>query len=93
MKKKRAGGVLAAVFAAAALPIVVASPASADQGDCQVYLHEQGYAIGPKVQAACKAGAVSIMTNPGRFGDCYWSLTPIGVRSSDAAGACQAAGF
>ncbi|MGW5344784.1 hypothetical protein [Streptomyces sp. NPDC004050] len=37
--KMRAIGVLAAAFAAAALPLVAASPASADQGDCQYSLH------------------------------------------------------
>ncbi|WP_412078001.1 hypothetical protein ACLF6K_28305 [Streptomyces xanthophaeus] len=86
MKKKRAGGVLAAVFAAAALPIVVASPASADQGDCQIALYDWGYVIGPKVQAACKAGAAF---GPAAYGNCFYGLVNIGVRSEHAANACS----
>ncbi|MFK0253471.1 hypothetical protein [Streptomyces sp. NPDC090445] len=89
MKMKRAGGVLAAVFAAAALPIVVASPASADQGDCQYSLHEAGYVIGPKVEAACKFGAD--YTNVGAWQGCYLGLANIGVRSEDAITACSMA--
>ncbi|MFF4580893.1 hypothetical protein [Streptomyces sp. NPDC001389] len=88
MKKKRAGGVLAAVFVAAALPMVAASPASADQGDCQYSLHEAGYNIGPKVEAACKLGADF---NPGAYPACYFGLINIGVRIGDAGNACSAA--
>ncbi|WP_133898065.1 hypothetical protein [Streptomyces sp. KS 21] len=87
--KKRALGVLAATFAAAALPIMAASPASADQGDCQYYLHEAGYNIGPKVETACKFGAD--YSNPGAWMGCYWGLTGIGVRTEHASEACSRA--
>ncbi|WP_327414015.1 hypothetical protein [Streptomyces sp. NBC_01233] len=89
MKMKRAGGVMAAALAAILLPIVVASPASADQGDCQLYLYDRGYNVGPKVESACKTGANT--RNVGRFIQCYWGLTAIGVKEADAAGACQSA--
>ncbi|WP_406182809.1 hypothetical protein [Streptomyces sp. NBC_01006] len=86
--KKRAVGVLAATFAAAALPIMAASPASADQGDCQYSLHEAGYTVGPKIEAACKLGADF---NPAAYPGCYFALVNIGVSSGDASDACYAA--
>lgn len=86
---KRAVGVLAVALAATALPIVVASPASADQGACQLHLFDRGYNVGPKVESACRAGAN--YKDVGRWINCYWGLTGIGVRSEDAAGACNAA--
>ncbi|MCX5198204.1 hypothetical protein OOK31_30665 [Streptomyces sp. NBC_00249] len=89
MKMKRAGGVLAAVFAAAALPIVVASPASAAQRDCQYVVFDAGYTVGPKVQAACKFGATIL--HPGAFHGCYVSLVDIGVRDEIASRACSEA--
>ncbi|MGW6861513.1 hypothetical protein [Streptomyces xanthophaeus] len=88
MKMKRAGGFLAASLAAMVLPVVVASPASADQGDCQLYLFDRGYNVGPKVEDACRKGAN--YSNPGRWVSCYWALTAIGVKETDAAGACTA---
>ncbi|MFD0268137.1 hypothetical protein ACFVGY_16390 [Streptomyces sp. NPDC127106] len=87
--KKRAGGVLAAVFAAAALPLLTAAPASADQGDCQYYLHEAGYNVGPKVEGACGFGA---STEMGAFSGCYVLLVDIGVSKGDAVEACSLAG-
>ncbi|MGR4879044.1 hypothetical protein ACIPUC_06370 [Streptomyces sp. LARHCF249] len=92
MKLKRAGGVLAVALAATALPIVVASPASADQGDCQLYLIDRGYNVGPKVESACRNGADTWM-NPAAWGQCFYGLTGIGVRQEDAVGACNAAGW
>ncbi|MFE2272194.1 hypothetical protein ACFXB4_23520 [Streptomyces lavendulae] len=88
MKKKRVVGVLSAMFVAAALPMVVASPASADQGDCQYSLHQAGYNVGPKVEAACKLGADF---NPAAYPGCYWALVNIGVRLGAAGDACYAA--
>lgn len=86
---KRAGGFFAAAIVATALPIMVASPASADQGDCQYYLHTVGYQIGPKVEAACKAGANA--WHPARFMECYSGLVNIGVWGEHAATACSKA--
>lgn len=86
-------GALAVTVAATVLPMVAATPASADQGDCQYYLHTQGYRIGPKVESGCKAGSVSVFVNPGRWGSCYFGLTNIGVRKEPAVTACNRAGW
>ncbi|MFE3578962.1 hypothetical protein [Streptomyces vinaceus] len=87
--KKRTAGILAAAVAAAALPILMASPASADQGACQFYLIDHGYVVGPKAETACKFGAD--YSNPGAWMGCYWGLTGIGVRSEHASEACSKA--
>ncbi|MEU5805580.1 hypothetical protein [Streptomyces sp. NPDC047718] len=87
--KKRVLGVVAATFAAAALPILAASPASADQGACQLYLFDAGYNVGPKVEASCKFGAD--YSHPGAWMGCYLGLTGIGVSSEDASEACSRA--
>lgn len=89
MKMKRAMGVMAVALAATALPIVVASPASADQGDCQLYLFDRGYKLGPNVESACRTGAGSL--NPTAWGQCFMDLTGIGVRQEHAVKACNAA--
>ncbi|UUU42025.1 hypothetical protein [Streptomyces sp. NBC_00162] len=89
MKMKRAVGVLAVAVAATALPIVVAAPASADQGDCQLYLFDRGYNVGPKVESACGTGADR--WNPAGWGQCLMGLTGIGVRQEHAVEACNAA--
>lgn len=89
MELKRAVGALAVAFAALALPLVVASPASADQGHCQFYLVDRGYKVGPKAAAACKEGAEA--WPPVRWAYCYSGLVNIGVRQEDAAGACNVA--
>ncbi|MFI8264465.1 MULTISPECIES: hypothetical protein [unclassified Streptomyces] len=87
--KKRTAAILATAVAAAALPILMASPASADQGACQFSLIDHGYVVGPKSEAACRTG--SDVGNPARWIQCYWGLTAIGVKEVDAARACNAA--
>ncbi|MGW2582444.1 hypothetical protein ACWCYZ_14105 [Streptomyces virginiae] len=88
MKKKRAIGVLAATFAAAALPLAAASPASASSADCQVYLRNVGYTVGPRVQEACDAGAAWDMSGMNRHG-CFLLLVNLGVKKNDALTACH----
>lgn len=92
MKLNRVAGALTVAVAATVLPLVVATPASADQGDCQYYLHTKRYIIGPKVESACKKGSASLLLNPGRWGLCYYGLTGIGVRQEHAVVACNEAG-
>lgn len=92
MKLKRVGAALAVTVAATVLPAVAATPASADQGDCQYYLHTVGYVIGPKVESACKAGSDTFM-NPAAWGKCFLGLTGIGVRQEHAVTACNNAGY
>ncbi|MCJ0870801.1 hypothetical protein [Streptomyces sp. AP-93] len=93
MKLNRVMGALAVTVAATVLPMVAATPASADQGDCQYYLHTVRYVIGPKVESACKAGSANPFFNPGRWGQCYYGLTGIGVRQEHAVTACNRAGW
>ncbi|MFD6227782.1 hypothetical protein ACFWFZ_12995 [Streptomyces sp. NPDC060232] len=87
MKKKRTLGALAAVFVAATLPVVAASPASASSADCQVYLRNLGYNVGTQVQAACDHAAAWDMSGMNRHG-CYVSLVNLGVKVNDASTAC-----
>lgn len=87
MQKKRALGVLAATFIAAALPMVAASPAAASSADCQVYLRNLGYNVGPQVQNACTHAATWDISGMYRHG-CYMSLVNLGVKVNDASTAC-----
>ncbi|WP_327385411.1 MULTISPECIES: hypothetical protein [unclassified Streptomyces] len=87
MKRKRAFGVLAATFVAAALPMVAASPASASSADCQVYLRNLGYNVGPRVQDACNAAAAWDLSGMNRHA-CYVTLANLGVKVRDANTAC-----
>ncbi|WP_328925720.1 hypothetical protein OG429_14415 [Streptomyces sp. NBC_00190] len=85
--KKRTLGVLAATFAAAALPIVAASPASASSADCQVYMRNLGYTVGPRVQDACDVGATWDPNGFNRLA-CLRALVDLGVKADDASTAC-----
>ncbi|MFD5619574.1 hypothetical protein [Streptomyces yangpuensis] len=87
MRNKRTLGVLAAVFAAAALPVVAAPPASASSADCQVYLRNLGYNVGSQTQAACDHAAAWDMSGMNRHG-CYVTLVNLGVKVNDASTAC-----
>ncbi|MET3983796.1 hypothetical protein [Streptomyces sp. PvR034] len=87
MKKKRTFGVLAATFAAAVVPMVAASPASATSADCQVFLRNVGYTVGPRVQGACSTGETGWVGEQG----CYALLVQAGVKPSDAREACYQA--
>ncbi|MER6250649.1 hypothetical protein ABT224_04550 [Streptomyces sp. NPDC001584] len=87
MKKKRAIGVMAATFAAAALPLAAASPASASSADCQVYLRNVGYTVGPRVQDACDHAAAWDMSGMNRHA-CFMALVNLGVKQNDASTAC-----
>lgn len=92
MKKKRALGVLAATFVAAALPMVAASPASASTADCQVFLRNVGYNVGPKVEAACTEGADrSFWGSQTAWARCLTSLNGLGVKQNDVVTACDEA--
>ncbi|MER5807179.1 hypothetical protein ABT143_03105 [Streptomyces sp. NPDC002033] len=87
MQKKRALGVLAATFVAAALPMVAASPASASSADCQIYLRNIGYNVGPKAQGACDVAAPWDLYGLNDHA-CYVTLVGLGVRANDATTAC-----
>ncbi|MEV7613600.1 hypothetical protein [Streptomyces sp. NPDC089799] len=87
-KLKRVLGVMAATAMAGALPILAASPASANQGDCAYYLNKQGYKVGPKVWSACSnAPIITGLPHPA----CYGGLVSLGVNPGHASEACRQA--
>lgn len=53
MKIKRALTALGVAVAAGVVPMMMATPAQADQVDCVNYLRSKNYVIGPGVRAAC----------------------------------------
>lgn len=64
--------------------LALATPAQATSRDCQIYLVEMGYVVGPKAQAACDWAA---QRNDG-YG-CLDRLVQIGVRFRIAGDACS----
>jgi uncharacterized membrane protein len=76
------------VAAAGVMPLVTATPASADQVSCANYVGSKGYAVGPKVRSACSAGAIStgVMKVPNPY--CMTRLLKAGVDQSVANAAC-----
>ncbi|MEU0002733.1 hypothetical protein ABZ079_00095 [Streptomyces sp. NPDC006314] len=80
------------VVAAGALPILVASPASATQSACTNYVANHGYFAGPKVKAACGNPALftGVMKTANPY--CLVGLAKVGVeRSGVAQEACMRA--
>ncbi|WP_143658683.1 hypothetical protein [Streptomyces sp. IMTB 2501] len=72
-----------------ALPVALATPASASAGDCTNYLAGQGYSVGSGVRKACLVGS-----SPGGevgFGICRTELVDLGVKGDDASSACDLA--
>jgi hypothetical protein len=89
-KAKRAAAAAGVMVAAAALPILVASPASATQSACSNYVATHGYFAGAKVKAACshapwQAGVVT----PSVI--CLEELLRLHVDASVANAACRRA--
>ncbi|MEU6550003.1 hypothetical protein ABZ915_06885 [Streptomyces sp. NPDC046915] len=82
--KRMAAGVVAA---AGALPILVASPASATQSACSNYVASHGYFAGTKVKAACGHEHLPVGANP----LCLTGLITIQVDSTTAQHACRLA--
>ncbi|WP_251093368.1 hypothetical protein [Streptomyces sp. Caat 7-52] len=78
-KAKRMVAAAGVVVAAGALPILVASPASATQGACTNYVASHGYFAGAKVKAACGNPALftGMMKTPNPY--CILGLEKIGV--------------
>jgi hypothetical protein len=75
------------VVAAGALPILVASPASATQSACSNYVANHGYFAGPKVKAACGHERLPMGPDP----RCLGGLLSIRVDSTVALNACSRA--
>ncbi|MCG0064026.1 hypothetical protein ACWDUC_25655 [Streptomyces tricolor] len=90
-KVKRMAAAAGVMVAAGALPILVASPASASQSACTNYVASHGYFAGPKVKAACDYPALD--TGLFKIGHpaCLLGLEKIGVKSEVSNQACKRA--
>ncbi|MCF3147272.1 hypothetical protein [Streptomyces platensis] len=95
-RTNKRGGVLRRTAAAAsltlvvgALPVALATPASASAADCTAYLRGYGYKIGSVVKGACSFGA----SPGGPEGDdgCRRDLMDVGVKENHAFKACDLA--
>ncbi|MGW7405687.1 hypothetical protein ACWGI9_18430 [Streptomyces sp. NPDC054833] len=88
LKSKRLLAAASVVVAAGVVPLVTATPASANQSSCVNYLGNLGiYRIGPKVKSACKLGE-HLSGRP----LCTNNLVVIHVRPEHAIEACMRAG-
>ncbi|MFC9932053.1 hypothetical protein [Streptomyces sp. NPDC127190] len=87
-KVKRVAAAAGVLVAAGALPILVASPASATQGACTNYVASHGYFAGTKVKAACGHAAlfsgIEKVANP----FCLVGLAQLGVHGDVTQAAC-----
>ncbi|MEV7241785.1 hypothetical protein AB0N92_11125 [Streptomyces sp. NPDC093248] len=82
MKIKRAFAALSVIAAAGAVPVVMASPAQADQLDCMNYLKARHYVVGAGVRSACDVDSI------GGKVVCQGKLISLGVRPEHALNAC-----
>ncbi|GGN55218.1 hypothetical protein GCM10011579_015090 [Streptomyces albiflavescens] len=87
---RRAFTALSVVAAAAITPVVAATSAQANQSTCVNYIGNHGYAVGPKVKAACSHPAFQGPLGDGKIPnpDCYSGLVNAGVRGTDVYRAC-----
>ncbi|MFD5393381.1 hypothetical protein ACFWJW_03940 [Streptomyces sp. NPDC127097] len=85
---KRAIAVAVAGLSLAAGSLALASPAEASASQCQTYLKQKGYVVGPKVKAHCKTGAYGGSLN--RLA-CTVRLIGIDVKERHASTACRLA--
>ncbi|MGP3947133.1 hypothetical protein [Streptomyces sp. 6N106] len=70
-----------------AVPVTLATPASATQSQCMNWLQRHGYTVGEKVADACAVGARGGAFN---YAKCVTLLTNAGVKNGDnASKACD----
>ncbi len=80
------------LVAAAAIPLVTAGPAqAADSNDCELYLLDKGYKVGPKASKACHMMNGTALEKVANQPICTATLAAIGVKGNDAQMACLAA--
>ncbi|BCK71253.1 hypothetical protein Srufu_052060 [Streptomyces libani subsp. rufus] len=80
------------LVAAAAIPLVTAGPAQAANSlDCELYLLDKGYKVGPKASKACYMMNGSLLNKLANEPICATTLAAIGVKGTDAQRACTAA--
>lgn len=80
--KRALTGLAASVFIGGAAVLATAGPAQANEVQCQNYLHQKGYAVGPRVKEACRV-AERVDT-----GMCRDLLLIAGVSRNHATTAC-----
>lgn len=82
--------VLSVVAAAGVLPVITAGGAHASTARCVNYLGGKGYAIGPRVGAACAFAALTAPIGNSKIANpnCYSRLVGLGVTSTHALEAC-----
>ncbi len=86
---RRTAAAASLVLTVTALPVALASPASATKAQCVNYLGTKGYRIGSGVKSACRTGASgSGMSRPVRYSLCVAGLERLGVRPGHASKAC-----
>ncbi|OXS33062.1 hypothetical protein CHR28_22385 [Streptomyces sp. XY006] len=90
-RTKRLLSVASVVAAAGVLPLISATPASADQGACTKYLANKGYLVGPKVKSACANPALHTPLGVVPDFDCTHGLRVAGVKDQHAIDACKRA--
>lgn len=83
MRKLVVGGVL--ILTTMAIPVAIATPASATEAQCVDYLRREGVIIGPKVRDACDQGASSSFAVRQA---CFPLLVDAGVSGGKASDAC-----
>lgn len=86
---RRTAAAASLTLIAAAVPVALATPASASPSDCTAYLKGRGYTIGAGVKKACAASA----NIPGPVGDdaCWKELLDLHVKGDYAIKACDLA--
>ncbi len=86
---RRTAAAASLALIAAAVPVALATPASASAGDCTSYLRDKGYTVGAGVRKACAVGS----SPGGPVGDsaCRSELWDLGVKDPHASTACDLA--
>ncbi|MEU9998675.1 hypothetical protein [Streptomyces sp. NPDC050848] len=88
MKMKRVVMALCVAAAGVATPLVTATAAQADQVGCANYVQSKGYAVGPKVRAACNNPAFTWLPVKTANPACLTGLVSIRVDQTVANNAC-----
>ncbi|GGW90948.1 hypothetical protein GCM10010341_10060 [Streptomyces noursei] len=82
---RRLAAATGVLVVAGALPLVVTAPAQATPQQCESFLAEAGYKVGPKVRTMCGFGGGPIKDYVG----CYTGLMSLGVKERLAEVACS----
>ncbi|MFF8727363.1 hypothetical protein ACF073_12850 [Streptomyces sp. NPDC015171] len=80
------------VVATGALPILMATPASASQSACSNYVASHGYYAGAKVKEACGYGAIKVpIGDPVPSPGCQLGLGKLNIKGDVITAACRRA--